>query len=237
MAARRQNRGGGVIESDHLRRTFDRYRSAGIEWKQAALDLARELATARSEHPSDRAFGAWLAANGIDIDKNERAALIGLGREPDLAKRLLENTRRRSLQRIWAEATKPVSVSSPEERERKPKNTEDRLRSRRIRTIEAALRGFKTAACREALSAAGIARIEIDVKRNGAVSWKLQPYVNACGPNERIVARINLGPDLNTLMGAPSPRTKRNTAPRPALRLMQTRANSNMSQFAQGVPK
>jgi hypothetical protein len=61
-------------------------------------------------------FGAWLSHNDLDdLGKNDRAALIEIGRHPDLARTVLKETNRSSPQHIWSDLIQPKLSSSAEE--------------------------------------------------------------------------------------------------------------------------
>ena len=69
-------------------------------------DAIRQLAEARDapELKADIAFSRWCEDNGFGEDvlnKNERAAAIAMGREPEALRQCLETTTRSSLQYIY----------------------------------------------------------------------------------------------------------------------------------------
>lgn len=89
------------IRAERVRRAYGRWLKADAEWIEATLDLAQELYAARQEHTSDNAFGTWLEQNGLkDIHYHDRAALIDLGANRDIAKQVLTETRYRKLRSI-----------------------------------------------------------------------------------------------------------------------------------------
>jgi hypothetical protein len=86
------------------------------EWIEGTLELAVEIAAARSEYRGDRNFGSWLIENALGenyLPKDERSILIQWGENPDWTRTVLEKTERRSVQTIhrneWSvrSATKP----------------------------------------------------------------------------------------------------------------------------------
>jgi hypothetical protein len=90
--------------ANRLRKGFDRADNADIEWLEAKLDLAVIFAEARAEFPADIAFGMWLAENELDrVSHQDRAGLILMGQHPDLARRVMEETDRRSYRTIGEE--------------------------------------------------------------------------------------------------------------------------------------
>lgn len=76
-------------------------------WVNGVMGVAVALAMARSLLPSDIAFGAWFDTHAFDFNKNDRAALVGMGQNPDLARAVLRNTGRFSCQLIWREEILP----------------------------------------------------------------------------------------------------------------------------------
>src|SRR6516165_3778164 len=64
-------------------------------WRENTKKLAQALLTGRQLHQNDNnAFGAWLKANGLDklISKNERAGLICIAENLEIAERVLATT-------------------------------------------------------------------------------------------------------------------------------------------------
>jgi hypothetical protein len=85
------------------------------EWIAATIELAIELAGARDEFVADQAFGEWLDSRfpHVRIPKNDRAALIRWGREPDRAHAMLSKTERTSYQHIHANEWIPPTPQPP----------------------------------------------------------------------------------------------------------------------------
>ena len=78
---------------------YARVESIGAEWVNASVSLAKLLAEARARIPSNKQFGEWLASNGIDRNKDDRARLIWLGAQPNI-REILSSTTSHSYQRI-----------------------------------------------------------------------------------------------------------------------------------------
>jgi hypothetical protein len=79
---------------------------------ESALEAASALATARGLFPSNVAFGAWCAANGLGEDAlsaDDRAALIDFGGDIERARQVLEASQRTSLRLIRIHEWKPFS--------------------------------------------------------------------------------------------------------------------------------
>ena len=73
------------------------------EWIEGTLGLAAKLKQARGEFGSNAAFSKWIADNAISINHQDRAALINMAENLDLARENLRNTKRSSWQHIWNE--------------------------------------------------------------------------------------------------------------------------------------
>ena len=69
-------------------------------WIEGSIALAQVLSTARAKFPADQEFGQWCEMNAPTIRKDDRAALIGLGRMDNL-REILIGTTSRSYQLIW----------------------------------------------------------------------------------------------------------------------------------------
>jgi hypothetical protein len=76
------------------------------EWIEIKLSLCAELADARTEFRADRTFGDWCGTH-FDISRHDREAYIVMGRDLELAREVLENTDRRSIQLICEKEFKP----------------------------------------------------------------------------------------------------------------------------------
>jgi len=85
------------------------WRETAANWVAATLDLASQLWDARQDFGNDNnQFGAWLDENNINLSKDDRAALLGIGKNMEFAKPILEQTDRRSIQLIWRNDIKPL---------------------------------------------------------------------------------------------------------------------------------
>lgn len=92
-----------------LRHALNRWRAANEEWVEATLELASKLWIARQQHTSDKSFGRWLVEEELDdLGSNDRAALIGIGQNPELSRRILEETERTSIRTIWLDLVQPL---------------------------------------------------------------------------------------------------------------------------------
>src|SRR4051812_26809772 len=79
------------------------------EWIEGVLDMATTLAEAREQFPANQAFKEWLEEHNLHEVHNdhERAALIGMGQNLDLARSVLQETERNSLRYIWEDEMQP----------------------------------------------------------------------------------------------------------------------------------
>jgi hypothetical protein len=90
------------------------------EWIEGTVELAIELAGARSEFAADQAFGEWLDSRFgyVTIPPHDRAALIHWGRDPDRTRKVLEATNRISYRYIheneWILPAPPTPLPPPE---------------------------------------------------------------------------------------------------------------------------
>jgi hypothetical protein len=90
------------------------------EWIEGTIELAVELAGARSEFPADQAFGEWLESRFLSakIPKDERAILIKWGKDLEYTRAVLEKTESRSIQGIhqneWRIKQAPLPFPPPQ---------------------------------------------------------------------------------------------------------------------------
>ena len=70
-----------------------------------SVALATLYAAKREKLPSDFVFGQWLLINSLGkrYNNDDRAALINMGRNPQVMRKVLGETYRRSYQHIWRE--------------------------------------------------------------------------------------------------------------------------------------
>lgn len=96
-----------------VRRALDDWHRAGSQWADQTMALAFELKAARDEvGGNDRAFGTWLSANGCDdLNPNDRIALIRFAEHSNIAREVLSDTPRKSLQWIWRRQIQPRVAS------------------------------------------------------------------------------------------------------------------------------
>lgn len=72
-----------------------------VAWIEDSIALATMLGEARAQFPSDNQFGEWLETNIAFINKNDRAALIGMSVDITLMREVLTQTKSRSWDLIW----------------------------------------------------------------------------------------------------------------------------------------
>ena len=102
----------------------NRAMDADLEWAKGSLEVAVALRDGRDAFPSDVAFSGWLKTNDLDFySHQDRAALIGLASDLDLARTVLRETDSRSYRLIWAitkdrftSAGKPASKRAADRR-------------------------------------------------------------------------------------------------------------------------
>lgn len=74
----------------------------GSEWVESSLEIAIALREARDAVPSDVSFSGWLKQNNLTYYcAPDRAALIGLAGNIELARTILAESESRSYQLIW----------------------------------------------------------------------------------------------------------------------------------------
>jgi hypothetical protein len=97
-----------------------------IDFADATIRLAFAFKDAREQFPSNAAFGRWIADNDLDgISPQDRAALINMAENAELARDVLLKTNRRSLRLVWENeiaprlctATKTPEADAPEAEE------------------------------------------------------------------------------------------------------------------------
>jgi hypothetical protein len=96
------------VLADSIRANYKRTQFGRREWIEGSLDLARNFWKARQEFDDNQEFSVWLVKNDLDyFNKDDRAALINMGEDIELTKRVLEETRLFSYQLIWRDDIKP----------------------------------------------------------------------------------------------------------------------------------
>jgi hypothetical protein len=109
-----------------IQEAYERVIKGGQDWIEASLQLAVAFKEGRDAMPADIAFKDWLKQNNLDFYNHmDRAALINLASNLDLAKQVLSESKSRSYQLIWREdkhrfisANKPVHQTSRRPRTR-----------------------------------------------------------------------------------------------------------------------
>jgi len=88
--------------AQRIQKSQERLAKGGQEWVDATLELAAALNEGRGAIPSNITFGGWLKERGLDFyNKDDRAALIGLASNLELAREILSKTESRCYQKIW----------------------------------------------------------------------------------------------------------------------------------------
>ena len=102
--------------TDQIRNDIERRERGKDEWVEATIDLCQHLAEARAKFKDDKSFGAWFDASGVNLNKDERAAAISMGKEINLAREVLEATDRRSLRMIHSKEFRFRSAAKPKKK-------------------------------------------------------------------------------------------------------------------------
>lgn len=77
-------------------------------WIRGTMRQAVALAEARVKFGNDNnAFSDWLIQNHIFYSKDDRAALINIGMNAEIALNILQNTTRDSFEKVWRHEIKP----------------------------------------------------------------------------------------------------------------------------------
>src|SRR4030095_8635591 len=91
-----------------LRALFSRCDKATEDWISASLELIQTLKEARNLFPSNQTFGVWLAEEELDVlSRDDRAALLNMAHDLDLARMAFQESGRRSYRLIWREWMEP----------------------------------------------------------------------------------------------------------------------------------
>jgi hypothetical protein len=77
------------------------------DWVAATIEIATVLAAARERIGSDNAFNEWLERNKIKVNKDDRAAYIKMGQNPEKTRDVLAATERHSVKWIYRYELKP----------------------------------------------------------------------------------------------------------------------------------
>jgi hypothetical protein len=109
LSLRRIERQGRHLDrmADQIRTAYERALEAEKHWIAATIQLAKNLAAARACFSANREFHEWLVVHCDFLPRNDRAALIGMGRNLELARTVLTNTQSRSWRLIWDNEMRP----------------------------------------------------------------------------------------------------------------------------------
>lgn len=97
------------VVADQIRSWKEKAEQTRIDWIDATMHIAELMVKAREHFPSDTLFGKWLVEQNINYNTHDRTALIHFGYEPEIARKVLEETDRRSYKWIWEVEVKPKS--------------------------------------------------------------------------------------------------------------------------------
>lgn len=90
------------------------------QWRQSVISLCKHMAEARDQFPDNISFGKWCDENNIELNKDDRAAAIAMGRDIEQARKVLEVTERRSLQLICAKEFRVLSAKKTGSKRKSP---------------------------------------------------------------------------------------------------------------------
>jgi len=121
-----------------IRAGWERTKTGRQGWIDGSLEIAAALRDARDNMPADIAFSTWLKQNDLAFfPKDDRAALIGLAENIELARDILMNTTSVSYRVIWQENKSRFRKAA------KPAATASRKRKKRTATRATTLRTMK----------------------------------------------------------------------------------------------
>ena len=83
-------------------------------WAEATIELCSLVAEARDLYKTDVAFGKWWDEQDFGLSRNDRAALIAMGRDIDLARKVISETTRYSIRLIYLEEFRYHNIVQPE---------------------------------------------------------------------------------------------------------------------------
>ena len=107
--------------AERIRAAYDRAAKGEREWIAGTLELAEALTEGRERFPDNGHFSHWLIDQDLDaIGANDRAALIGMGKNLEVAKAVLEETQSRSWQLIWLNEVQSRLTSASKTEEKQP---------------------------------------------------------------------------------------------------------------------
>jgi|HubBroStandDraft_6_1064221.scaffolds.fasta_scaffold118412_2 hypothetical protein len=119
-----------------IRAAYDRTQQGQREWVAGTLELAALLAEARERFPANREFHYWLSAKCEFLTPDNRAALIGLGQNIELARRTLMQTQSFSWRLIWREMQDKIHPERAERRLRNAAKTDEVVKDAPPRFME-----------------------------------------------------------------------------------------------------
>jgi hypothetical protein len=106
-----------VLAARH-RAAWDKVQHGRQEWVEGTLELASVLAEERKLLPDNTDFSRWLERNGLaKIDKNVRAALIGMAGDLAATREALEKTDNTNWRYIWETKLRKSLSSSAKTRQ------------------------------------------------------------------------------------------------------------------------
>jgi hypothetical protein len=136
--------------AEAIRHDLEQLQVNDSKWVENTLSLARHLLEARNSHKADREFHEWLGVHKLYVNEHDRAALIHFGKDLELARKILEQTKRKSYKNIWRFEMMPnsrsVQVDKPEptSSSKQAENSAEPRDSERIETIAAEPWVFET---------------------------------------------------------------------------------------------
>ena len=103
---------------------YERANRGGAEWVEGSLQMAEALCEGREVVPADISFKDWLKQNKLDfLSHHDRAALIKLGEDIVLARKVLTETDSKSYERIWAQNKSRFTSARKPPVKRKPRTS------------------------------------------------------------------------------------------------------------------
>jgi hypothetical protein len=95
--------------AEAIRRDLSQLEANASQWVDVTLTLAQHLAEARGKLKQDKDFHEWLGVHKLYLNAKDREALLHMAKEPELARKILQQTKRRSYQLIWRREMMPNS--------------------------------------------------------------------------------------------------------------------------------
>lgn len=92
------------------RAALDKTKGGRAQWIDGTLELAVVVAEVRIDYPDHRTFSRWLEKYGFEqFHPNDISALVGFSKDPQAARKLLENSKSISWRVIWEKRPKRES--------------------------------------------------------------------------------------------------------------------------------